>query len=248
MRIWADRWKVTFEPSKCKAMTISRKRNPTRLGLQFGTTELAEKEELEILGVTIDSKLTWAKHISNISSRAGQRLGALRRVASKLDARDRATVYKAQVRSVMEYASLSWMSASPTTLGLLDSIQRKALRIIGTNEVEARTKLNITSLHQRRQVAAATVLYKMHTSMCPSDLKALLPQPYVIRRATRSSVSMPCHALTLPSSRTVSSGRTFIHAAVQVWNSLPDEVVGDIHDIGIQSFKSRVYRHLISLV
>ena len=248
MRIWADRWKVTFEPSKCKAMTISRKRNPTRLGLQFGTTELAEKEELEILGVTIDSKLTWAKHISNISSRAGQRLGALRRVASKLDARDRATVYKAQVRSVMEYASLSWMSASPTTLGLLDSIQRKALRIIGTNEVEARTKLNITSLHQRRQVAAATVLYKMHTSMCPSDLKALLPQPYVIRRATRSSVSMPCHALTLPSSRTVSSGRTFIHAAVQVWNSLPDEVVGDIHDIGIQSFVSRVYRHLISLV
>ena len=119
MRIWADRWKVTFEPSKCKAMTISRKTNPTRLGLQFGTTELAEKEELEILGVTIDSKLTWAKHISNISSRAGQRLGALRRVASKLDVRDRATVYKAQVRSVMEYASLSWMSASSTTLGLL---------------------------------------------------------------------------------------------------------------------------------
>ena len=248
MRIWADRWKVTFEPSKCKAMTISRKRNPTRLGLQFGTTELAEKEELEILGVTIDSKLTWAKHISNISSRAGQRLGALRRVASKLDVRDRATVYKAQVRSVMEYASLSWMSASSTTLGLLDLIQRKALRIIGTSEVEARTKLNITSLHQRRQVAAATVLYKMHTSLCPPDLKALLPQPYVVRRATRSSVSMPCHALTIPSSRTVSSGRTFIHAAVQVWNSLPDEVVGDIHDIGIQSFKSRVYKHLISLV
>ena len=82
MRIRADRWKVTFEPFKCKALKISRKRNPTRLDLLFGNTKLAEKEELEILGVTIDIKLTWKKYISNISSRAGQRLGALRRVAN----------------------------------------------------------------------------------------------------------------------------------------------------------------------
>ena len=154
MRIWADRWKVTFEPSKCKAMTISRKRNPTRLGLQFGTYRIGWQGGAGDPGShNWQQADTWAKHISNISSRAGQRLGALRRVASKRDVRDRATVYKAQVRSVMEYASLSWMSASPTTLGLLDLIQRKALRIIGTSEVEARTKLNITSLHQRRQVA-----------------------------------------------------------------------------------------------
>ncbi len=87
MKNWADRWNVTFEPSKCKAMTISRKRTPTKLDLLFGHTKLAEKEELEILGVAIDSKLTWTKHISNISSRAGQRLGALKRVANKLDTR-----------------------------------------------------------------------------------------------------------------------------------------------------------------
>ncbi|PIK40190.1 putative RNA-directed DNA polymerase from mobile element jockey-like [Apostichopus japonicus] len=95
MRIWAVKWKVTFEPSKCKALTISRKRNPTKLDLMFGNSKLAEKEELEILGVTIDSKLTWAKHISKASSRAGQKLGALRKVANKLDIRGRATVYKA---------------------------------------------------------------------------------------------------------------------------------------------------------
>ena len=46
MRIWADRWKVNVEPSKCKALTISRKWNPTRLDLMLGNTKLAEKEEL----------------------------------------------------------------------------------------------------------------------------------------------------------------------------------------------------------
>ena len=67
---------------------------------------------MAILGVTKDSKLTWAKNISNITARAGQKLGALRKVANKLKTKGRVTVYKAQVRSVMEYASLCWMSAS----------------------------------------------------------------------------------------------------------------------------------------
>ncbi len=146
----------------------------------------------------------------------------------------------------MEYASLSWMSASQTSLGLLDSIQKKVLRIIGTTEEEARSELNISSLHQRRQVAAATVLYKMHTSLCPPDLKAVLPQPYVVRRATHSSLSMPCHALAVPTSRTDSTCRTFIISTVQVWNSLPDDVVGNILDNGTPSFKSRVHKQLIS--
>ena len=148
----------------------------------------------------------------------------------------------------MEYVSLSLMSASPTTLGLLDSIQKKALRVIGVDVDEARIELNISSLHQRRQVAAVAVLYKMHTSKCPIDLRALLPQPFVVRRATRSSLSMPCHALAVPVSRTVSTGRTFIHTAVHVWNSLPDNVVGDITENGVEPFKSRVHEHLLSSV
>ena len=44
--------------------------------------------------------------------RAGQTLGALRKVAHKLTREERVTVYKARVRSVMEYSSLCWMSAS----------------------------------------------------------------------------------------------------------------------------------------
>ena len=55
MRIWADRWKVTLQTSKFKAMTISRKRVPTRLELTFGSTSLVVMNDLEILRVTIDS-------------------------------------------------------------------------------------------------------------------------------------------------------------------------------------------------
>ena len=133
------------------------------------------------------------------------------------------------------------MSASPTVLGLLDSIRKTALRIIGVDLDEARIELNISSLHQRRQVAAVAVLYKMNTSKCPIAHRAQVPQPYVVRRATRSSMSLPCYALAVSVSRTVSINRTFIHRAVHEWNSLPDIVVGDVTEDSAEPFKSRVH-------
>ena len=63
-----------------------------------------QKFDILQLGVTFDSKLLWSRHISDISKKAGQRLGALRKIANKLDTAGRATVYKAQIRSIMEYA------------------------------------------------------------------------------------------------------------------------------------------------
>ena len=184
MKSWADRWKVTFEPTKCKSMIVCRKRTPSSINLYLGDYQLAARDELEILGVIFDSKLSWSKHVSSIASRAGQKLGALRKVANKLDIRGSATVYKAQVRSIMGYACLCWTSAPSTTLSQLDNIQRKALKIIGVNEATARTQLLIPSLTHRREVAAVTVFYKMYTRHCPIDLYKLLPPPLKRKRVT----------------------------------------------------------------
>ena len=65
-----------------------------------------------------------------------------------------------QVRSVMEYASLCLMSASWSFL-----TPSKALQIIGVNDQQARSDLNIPSLHHRRLVATASILYKMQTKV-----------------------------------------------------------------------------------
>ncbi len=63
---WGDQWKTTFEPSKCKFMTLSRKRTPSNLDLHFDGHQLATTKELEILGITIDPTLSWLKHLTNI--------------------------------------------------------------------------------------------------------------------------------------------------------------------------------------
>ena len=248
MRVWAANWKVTFEPTKCKALMLSRKRTPAIPDLYFGNTKLAVETELCILGVAVNSKLLWSRHISNISKNAGQRLGALRKIANKLDTAGRATVYKPQIRRIMEHACLSWMSASPTVLNQLDSIQQKALRIIGVNQATTCTELAIPSLQHRREEAAVTVLYKMHTSHCPRDLQVLLPCPYTSGRTTRASSSMPNHALAMPHTKTSTLDRTFLHCAIRTWKALPDIVVGKIKSDSVQSFKQRDNKHMMSLV
>ena len=56
-RVWAAKWKVTFESTKCKTLVLSRKRTPAIPHLYFGNTKLAMETELSILGVAVDSKL-----------------------------------------------------------------------------------------------------------------------------------------------------------------------------------------------
>ena len=40
MKEWADRLKVTFKPTKCKTMILSRKRTPSKLDLYFSDCKL----------------------------------------------------------------------------------------------------------------------------------------------------------------------------------------------------------------
>ena len=48
-------------------------------GLTIGRTVLKESGDLDILGVTFDSKMTLEKHLSSVSRAASQRLGILRK-------------------------------------------------------------------------------------------------------------------------------------------------------------------------
>jgi len=58
MRNRAGKWKVTFEPCKCKVKPISRKRNPTRTKVR---PILWKYQTAGLLGVTFDRKPTWIK-------------------------------------------------------------------------------------------------------------------------------------------------------------------------------------------
>ena len=71
---------MNLNASKTKTMIVSSSRtmHPKSPSLTTDGTVLKESDDLDILGVTIDSKLTLEKHLRSVSRAASQRLDNLR--------------------------------------------------------------------------------------------------------------------------------------------------------------------------
>lgn len=93
--------------------------------LSFGRTTLIPLRELKILGVTYNDKLTFKSQIMQLTRTAAGKLASLRRTSWLLDSRGREFLYKAQVRSSLEYSCLAWAGATPFHLAVLDRVQRR---------------------------------------------------------------------------------------------------------------------------
>jgi len=99
--------------------------------LSYGSDK--QHKSLRLLGVLLDSRLTFKYHLSHISQKAGLRLHQLSRVCNSiygLDQADLVSMYTSYVRSVLEYAAPVWypcMSAS--NIMKLQRLQNCGLRI-----------------------------------------------------------------------------------------------------------------------
>ena len=77
---WCDLWGMKLTVSKTKTMIVSRSRtmHPQSPALTIGGTVLKESDDLVILGVTFDSKMTFEKHLRSHSRAASEWLGIFR--------------------------------------------------------------------------------------------------------------------------------------------------------------------------
>ena len=120
---WCDLWGMKLNESKTKSMIVSRSRtmHPQSPPLTIGGSVLKESNDLVILGVTFDSKMTFEKHLRSVSRAASQRLSILRK--SWRVFHDRSLLgrcFLGFVLTVLEYCSAVWCSAADTHLKLLD--------------------------------------------------------------------------------------------------------------------------------
>ena len=123
--VWerCELWGMKLNASKTKTMMVSRSRtmHPQSLSLIIGGTVLKESDDLVILGVTFDSKITFEKHLHSVSRAASQRLGILRK--SWRVVHDRSLLgrwFRGFVLPVWEYCSAVWCSAADTHIKLQD--------------------------------------------------------------------------------------------------------------------------------
>ena len=78
---WCDLWGMKLNASKNKTMIVSTSHtmHPQPPALTIGGTVLKESDDLVILGVTFNSKMTVEKHLRSASRTASQPLSILRK-------------------------------------------------------------------------------------------------------------------------------------------------------------------------
>ena len=79
---WSQTWKLDFNVTKCKVLTISNKKDPDKFNYTLNTDPLEHVNIHQYLGITIHSNLRWNTHVSAITAKATRTLkGELYRIS-----------------------------------------------------------------------------------------------------------------------------------------------------------------------
>ena len=133
LELWAANWGMKFNASKCHIMSIHRSKTSLSYTYQLDGTFLSYVTQEKYLGVLISSDLSWAPHISNIATKASQKLGFLKRNLRNTPADLKRLAYISTVRSSLEYASTVWDPNQVNHKSSLESVQRRAARWISSD-------------------------------------------------------------------------------------------------------------------
>jgi len=119
---WANKCLMFFNPTKCE---ITSKINPIPLTYHTNNSSIQEFTHAKYLGVAIDQHLNWNVHIKQVASKATRINGFLYRNLYLCPPEVKRNIYKAMVRSIMEYASTIWGPHTHQSIGMCTEIYYK---------------------------------------------------------------------------------------------------------------------------
>ncbi|GBN95719.1 RNA-directed DNA polymerase from mobile element jockey [Araneus ventricosus] len=129
---WLIRWKIKINVDKCQAVCFTRARKLPPPPKLFRRT-IPWCNETKYLGITLDRKLTYKKHITNVTKKFKKARMALHPLIggnSRLSLGNRLLLYKSLLRPLISYASPVWGAAANMHFIGLERLQNMAVRQI----------------------------------------------------------------------------------------------------------------------
>ena len=118
--------------TKSSVVPFTRKRKIPPISLKYKGCELAVESKFKYLRITFDTRLTYRYHIDNVHTKCLKRINLMRLLAGSswgAQKRSLVAIYRALVRSVLEYGLEVFHFAPKKYLIRLERIQACALRI-----------------------------------------------------------------------------------------------------------------------
>ena len=191
---WAHQWKMSFNPdTQAVEILFSQKRNsPNHPPLYFNGIEVKREKDHKHLGLVLDSKLSFAKHINEKLSTARKGIGIIKHLSPYLPLKSRDQLYKMYARPHLDYCDAIYHIPARETEELdasfilnyqMLSLERcqyqAALAVSGCWKGTSRTKiydeLGWETLDKRRTFRRLCQFFKIMTGLTPEYLRNPIP-------------------------------------------------------------------------
>ena len=206
--------------SKCHVLLSTDK----HVQVKIGTAQIENSSSEELLGVTIDAKLNFVKHIEQIYAKARAKLKALARIAPFVNTKKKRVLMKAFFMAQSNYYPLTWMFYNRKLNNKINKLHERCLRIVYSDNTSSFEELletdNSVSVYHENIQVLATELYKIVKELSPEIMKEVFPfneNTYYKTRNKRKFHSRSIKSVTFGS-------ETLSHLACKIWELVPVEI------------------------
>ena len=222
---WAEKWLITFNPTKTESLVFSRKREVATPALNMLDTNIEEVKEHKHLGVTLQQNGTWKSHIVDICAKAKRKVDVLRSLMYRLNRKSLEKLYLSYIRPSLEYGCTIWDNCNDYEKEELEKIQLAGLRVItggkrGTSHELLYSDTGIETLQERRDRRKLVMMFKIQKGKAPETLIELLPET-TEKRTERHLRTKGNTTLIMAHSEAFHG--SFIPQMIRKWNNLPQQ-------------------------
>ena len=147
------------------------------LTLNINQFQIKSSKLEKLLGIAIDNKLTFEKHVTNLCNKVSQKLNALTRIVNYIQPNQRRLIMKAFITSQFGYCPLVWMFHTRRINNRINRLHERSLRLtykdFNSTFQELLDKDKSVSIHQRNLQVFAIMLYKIKNNLSPEIVREI---------------------------------------------------------------------------
>ena len=166
---------MVANPSKFQIMFLGSKIDNSNITFAIENKQIKCKKEVKLLGITIDEKLTFTRHIANICSLTNNRLRALSGTRRFLSTEQTKYLSEAYIMSAFKYCALIWMFCNKTSNNQINKIHKRSLLLLyemeDANFEDLLLKDNSWNVHENNMHTLLIEIYKSINNLSPPIMK-----------------------------------------------------------------------------
>ena len=216
---WFEANYMKLNTDKCHLLVAGHKHE--WVWAKIGNEIIWESNEEKLLGINIDRKLNFEKHIASICKKANNKLTAIARYKKFLTFEKTKTLITAFVTSQFEYCPLVWMFHSRKVNSKINRLHERALRLLYSDDTSSFEQLlnksGMMTIHQRNIQSLAIEMFKVKIDIGPQ----LLSQIFIKRKYNGPALRNGSDFVK-PKITTVHFGENSLRAfGNNIWNKIP---------------------------